>query len=222
MNEEKQNPLAAVFDTAQQMSNQYWSEHAVWNYKAEFPLRYRDQVAVATNLIIPRLKPSDRMLDIGCANGWYTVIFAPYCRWIDAYDLSEHLLAQARIIAERMGYKNIGFAQADVLTLKLAETYDHAMCLGLLAYVMQDEKMVEILSMIREHMSAGGTLLLKDTLSTDRDKLLHDKRYQSRYRTRNLYASLVEKAGFKLATEGQLGEPEPSNLCSRYFLFEKI
>ncbi len=215
-------PLPVAPDDDQENSKLYWQSEENYNYVTMFPDRHKNQVAFATEWIIPRLKPADHLLDIGCANGWFTLLLAPHCAAIDAYDLSEKLLAQARDAARLAGTTNIIFSQADVLTLKLARDYQHATCMGLLSYVVDDRKMVEIVAMIARHLPRNGSLAIKESISLGEDVWYRNDIYRALYRGRDKYVAMIEQAGFRHLTEGMLSAGvSPEGCCSKYFLFEK-
>lgn len=51
------------------------------------------------DLVLDRVNPTDRILDIGCANGRYVRAVAPKCRSIVGIDISEPMLNAARLNA---------------------------------------------------------------------------------------------------------------------------
>jgi len=206
----------------QHASNDYWSSKSEYNYMGLFPERFKNQVLFATEWLLPRLKKTDRLLDLGCADGWFDFVLAGCVASIDAYDLSESLLQVARGFAAQIGVSNIHFRQADATTLVLTESYNHILCMAMFAYIFDNTTMSNMLSMLRGHLEDGGFLALKDTLTLNsEDYLFKENDYCTLYRTRDNYVALVEKAGFRLVGEDFLSRTAANNCCSKCFLFEK-
>lgn len=72
------------------------------------------------------LKSSDRVLDIGCGNGYATLIFAEKVKSIVGTDFSEIMIEKAKKFQEVSPYKNkVSFICDDILKTKLnAESFD--------------------------------------------------------------------------------------------------
>ncbi|KAJ9616462.1 hypothetical protein H2200_000180 [Cladophialophora chaetospira] len=80
--------------------------------------------AKCASFVIEHIRPTDRMLDVGCGVGFITLDFArlvPQGQVI-GIDISESDLAIARDAADAQGVKNVEFRQVDAY--KLAETFE--------------------------------------------------------------------------------------------------
>lgn len=65
-------------------------------------------------LAFARLRGNEAVLDAGCGAGHASAAFAPYVRQIVAYDLSEAMLAQVRLLASERRLANITTRQGTV------------------------------------------------------------------------------------------------------------
>ncbi|MFA7428603.1 MAG: class I SAM-dependent methyltransferase [Rhodospirillaceae bacterium] len=57
-------------------------------------------------LLRQHVRPEDRVLDIGCANGIHMHIISLHCRQIEGIDISQGMLDQARVKLTDLGYLN--------------------------------------------------------------------------------------------------------------------
>lgn len=205
----------------QELANAYWRDTEDYNYSAAFPERHKNQIAFAQKWLLPRLKPIDHVLDLGCADGWFAFLVSRRVQTIDAFDISEKLLARARDIASKVGVTNIHFELADVSTLTLTETYNHVFCMGLFTCILDDSGVTDVLSKVWQYLAPGGSLAVKDTLSQENDRLYKTPNYRAQYRSRDNYVALIEKAGFRLVGEEYLSQKGVDSSISKCFLFEK-
>jgi SAM-dependent methyltransferase len=65
------------------------------------------------------LRPTDRVLDVGCAEGWYTLEFAKLVRYAHGIDIVERRIEDARRHAGERGVTNATFETADLIGLPL-------------------------------------------------------------------------------------------------------
>jgi ubiquinone/menaquinone biosynthesis C-methylase UbiE len=79
--------------------------------------------------LLPHLKPTDKLLDVGCGPGTITCDFATRLSQgsVVGTDLAEGVLKQARATAEERGVANVTFEVQDGTALKYADdTFDVA------------------------------------------------------------------------------------------------
>lgn len=200
-----------------------WQGKKSYNYQAMFPDRHRNQIAFATDILLPKLKPEAQLLDLGCGDGWFSHFLAPSCQHIDAYDLSQNLLDEAKATGKAKGINNITYTCANVLLLDIRRQYDAAMCMGLLTYIFKDESAIELLGWLHKHVDDHGYLALKDSLYVGTEDKIHStKKYAAIYRTEKNCLRLCEAAGFELVDSMQLSnEVNESGVYSKAFLFKK-
>lgn len=176
-----------------------------WNMQSVLPARFERQKIFIESHFIPKLKKSDCLLDIGCANGEWTFMFAPFVREIMAYDYSSALIEGAKEIQQKefSHIQNITFNQGDVSTMQIKQTYDCISFMGVLCYILEWEKVEKIIFKLYNALRGGGYMIYKDnTNSTALDFYFYNNGgYQMVARSRAKYLALFERVGFKIVEE---------------------
>jgi SAM-dependent methyltransferase len=112
-----------------------------------------------------KLKPSDRVLDIGCGTGRHAVELAKRGYKVTGVDISSGMLAEANRAAEEAGVK-VTWVHADATEFKPRRKFDAAICLcegafGLLSSTdHHSEHDLAILHNINAALKAGSGLIL--------------------------------------------------------------
>ena len=84
--------ICAVISQNSEKTPLFYLTSKFWNLKSVLPARFEEQKTFIESSFIPKLQKSDTLLDMGCANGEWTFIFAPFVKKIMAYDYSPALI----------------------------------------------------------------------------------------------------------------------------------
>ena len=106
---------------------------------------------------IMRLKPPIKpyqVLDIGCGEGKDAVFLARNGYDVSAFDISEHGLSKARMLADNCGVK-IGFFKADVRDFRLETDYDIIFSSGVFQYIPSEFRN-SIVDNLKSHTTQNG------------------------------------------------------------------
>jgi ubiquinone/menaquinone biosynthesis C-methylase UbiE len=129
-----------------------WSDHSV----VEMEIREMSQ----------RLDPGDRVLDVGCANGYSTVSYArAKAISIRGIDYIPEMIAQAnaRLASEPRLAGSVEFAVGNILELgEAAETYDKLIVTRVIINLDSWETQVRALEECARVLKPGGLLLLSE------------------------------------------------------------
>ncbi len=126
------------------------SESDPWQYESAYERRKYEH----TLGLVPR--NAKRALEIGCAEGHFTVDLARIVGELVAADLSEIALVRAR--ARCAGLENVSFAQLDVAEDPLPGTFDVIVCSELLYYVGR-ERLPDVAAKLADGLRPGGALV---------------------------------------------------------------
>lgn len=108
-----------------------------------------------------RPRPDDRVLDVGCGLGEFSMLCAARAREVVGIDASPTALAAARCAAEQFDVTNVSFIEGDVyeLTDLVGEpaSFDKIICFDLLEHLSDPEK---VLRQIHNLLRPGGRALI--------------------------------------------------------------
>lgn len=108
--------------------------------------------------IIEHLNLSDRVLEVGCGNGYVTTQLRDRVAHVDAFDYSERMISRAR---ELYGERNNRFFHGSVLDPKIEHaSYDVAICVRVLINLRDFQEQVQALRNMAKLLKKGGRLIL--------------------------------------------------------------
>lgn len=105
-------------------------------------------------------QPHERVLDVGCGLGEFSLLCAAQAREVLGVDASPTAVAAARCAADELGVTNVSFVEGDVYELtKIAgepESFDKIICFDLLEHLSDPES---VLKQIHALLRPGGRAL---------------------------------------------------------------
>lgn len=158
--------MAEMFNLEQ--IRQYWSRQAI-EHKQSPSASWSDRMAIEMEIreIIERLADGDRILDIGCANGYSSVQFASQKRVrIRGVDLIPEMIEQARLRHSGVADELLGSVEFDVGDITAlnepSETYDKVVVIRVIInlgdWCLQRIGLRECIRVLKP----GGILLLSE------------------------------------------------------------
>jgi ubiquinone/menaquinone biosynthesis C-methylase UbiE len=156
----------------------FWDERAVQTDILPGQVTHKDiwQRWLEIETICNYLRNKDRVLDVGCGNGYSTRIFAERCREIVGMDYSNEMVARARAETEKTEWKKTGlpsFVQCDVLELNpsLLGFFDTVISERCLINLGSFEKQKKALAQIASVIKRGGRFIFVEGRADGRAKL---------------------------------------------------
>ncbi|MEM8655529.1 MAG: methyltransferase domain-containing protein [Pseudomonadota bacterium] len=132
----------------------FWDKVAV-KYAAQ-PLSHPDAYEQTLERVVSYLKPTDRVLELGCGTGSTALKLAPHTGSILATDFSEGMLAQARA---KMAPDTVQFLQADTFSTDLKDgTFNVVMAFNLFHLV---ENVDAAMARVHDLLTPGGLFISK-------------------------------------------------------------
>jgi len=86
--------------------------------------------------------PPGKLLDIGAGTGWTSLFFAKRGYDVTAQDISEDMIALARMNKRRYSLKNIDFLTCDYENMNLNEVFDYAIFYDSLHHSIDEQKAI--------------------------------------------------------------------------------
>jgi 2-polyprenyl-3-methyl-5-hydroxy-6-metoxy-1,4-benzoquinol methylase len=135
----------------------YYESHAYnptgWRLRLERELRSLLRRAGTARL--------GRVLSLGCGDGQFELMLAPYADAVVGFDLSPEGIAVAQRAAVAAGIRNVEFQCRSLEDLEWTEAYDVIICLATLHHVPVDD-VPGMLRQAREHLKPGGLFYSQD------------------------------------------------------------
>ena len=106
----------------------------------------------------PYLSSDQRILEVGCGNGFSTERFRELVAHVDAMDYAENMIERAR---ERVGERNNRFILDNILEpTQLEGPYDAVVCVRVLINLADFEQQQRALEVMASLLAPGGQLIL--------------------------------------------------------------
>jgi SAM-dependent methyltransferase len=137
----------------------FWNERAINEDEAELVnIADVSQRELETKFLLKNLNSNDRVLEVGCGNGFLTNILREKVSHVDGFDYSENMINQAK---KRYGEKNNQFFCENVLEPKLLKgQYDTIVCVRVLINLRDFEEQKCAIKNLRTFLKPKGSLLL--------------------------------------------------------------
>jgi SAM-dependent methyltransferase len=121
--------------------------------------------------IKPFLRPTDRMVDVGCGSGYATRLLAPLVRETLGVDFSESMIARARTAAA--GQSNLRFEVGNALELdpRALGTFDVALSVRCLINLESWELQQRAIDNVAALLKPGGRFIFVEGLADGRRNL---------------------------------------------------
>lgn len=156
----------------------FWDSRAAKQDTAPSSVTHRDiwQRWLEIEMICRYLRKKDRVLDVGCGNGYSTRIFSGLCREVIGIDYSEAMIVRAREENPR-GKKSSGkspeFHQCDILELNQAMfgSFDAAVSERCLINLADFEKQKQAIANIASVLKPGGRFIFVEGSAEGRNRL---------------------------------------------------
>lgn len=193
-------------DNFRKKSQQHWKKMKGWQkrYRRGMSSRYQAMKRLGIEKIIPLLSSDDVIADVGCADGWFSALLAPYVKSLEGFDISPNLIKEAR----KSTIKNASFSVCDLIDEELPKaSYDHVVCMGVFTCIQSDDDIKNILNKIKASFKSPGYLILKDSVWLKKSSYVWETEKKAmKYRTLRDYESIFEEVGFKIHDKGWLGK----------------
>ena len=185
----------------QKIAKNDWKTRTQFNYSQNCPERYRAQLDFLNTYFVSKLSKTDEIADVACANGWVSIELSKYVKQIEAYDISDILLSQAKQTAIEENISNISFKKFDILKDKINKVYDHIIVMGLFNYIISDDDMKKVLLDLYDLLNNNGLLVIKEALSHDKERVVTStKSYASTLRSVKRNFEIYRSAGFEVVS----------------------
>lgn len=197
-------------------TNVTWKEENDYSTKQVFPERYRKQEEMLKTGFVPYLDKSQRVADLACANGEWSMYIADYVNRVDGFEYSGNMVESAREKAYRGGVSNVDFMQADACRMQFEHIYDNFMMMGLLTCIYDETDTERIVGNVAGALKNNGHLVTKDTMNAAGEDVVYlyntGSRYTAAYWSWEKYCGWFHKNGLKPEREYILDEVEISGM----------
>lgn len=102
-----------------------------------------------------------RVLSLGCGDGQFELLLAPFVEQVTALDISPQAIAAAKRDAVQAKITNVDFRCISMGELSWDEQFDAIICLAFLHHV-REEDLADFLQQVYKHLKPGGFLYSQD------------------------------------------------------------
>jgi len=191
-----------------ELSRKYWT-CAATSYLGT--AAYYDAQEVALRKVLVRHGPFASVVDLGCADGRFTMVAAEHADYALGVDINPALIQYARERVSAAHCVRIGFRVEALDEQPDLGTYALVMCLGVTSCLIAPEAFINVVNLVRGCALPGQLVLLKDTLSRGEPIMKQSGQYVAMYRNRDAYLAAWAAAGLHLEQELPLSETEVSS-----------
>lgn len=111
--------------------------------------------------LLSRKSKLKNVLSIGCGNGLFEMMLAPYAENITAIDISPEAIKSAKEKQDLTEFKNISFRCESFADMNWNEKFDTIICLAFLHHV-QEKDLPNFLESIYKHLNPSGFFYSQD------------------------------------------------------------
>lgn len=104
------------------------------------------------------LKPTDRLLEVGCGNGYLTDLVRSRVAHVDSFDFAENMIEAAKKLTGEIN--NRFFVDSILAGKNVAPPYDAALCVRVLINLANLEEQKAALANLASWLKPGGRLIL--------------------------------------------------------------
>ena len=140
----------------------FYNNLDTWSLKDVYEERFNRQMKFLKEKFIPLIRQTDEICDVGCASGDFTFEMAKYCKAIDGYEMSQKMVDFANTYAKENNISNAKFYQGICENINYQKSYDRIALMGVLTYIMHDDKAEFAVKNIYNALKPGGYLIYKD------------------------------------------------------------
>ena len=122
---------------------------------------YNGQKKFIYEHVMPLIKPTDVICDVGCASGEFTYMFAPKCKHIDGIEYFQKYVDVGNKHAQEQRISNIHFSQGDIKKYSFSKKYNHILFMGVLPHILDEQDIEPIINKLYSALNEGGYLTIK-------------------------------------------------------------
>jgi SAM-dependent methyltransferase len=188
-------------------NKQYWS--ACTDTHLASSDYYRRARTELNDRLANLLRPTARLIELGCGDGEAALDAAPRCASVTGYDVSAALVERANTRARDAGLTHVHFQTADLEDGPLPPVdADVLLCLGVFS-CLPDDVVTRVLNHLGRGLRPGALLVLRETVSLGpRREVVYATGYCGRYRPIGAYLDAVASAGFSVFDDVPLTDPQ--------------
>lgn len=185
---------------------------------------YQRQEEYLREHVLPLLGEKDHLLDIGCADGRFSCLFAHKVARVSAIDLGAELIERARARARAEGLDNVEFAAASVFDFDTTDRFDAVSLMGVLTSIIDDLAAARVLLKAVSLLKPGGLLILKDSVLLEEQEAYQplNQQHEARGRSESRYLALIRSMGLYEVANYPLLTMDNYNQTSVLYLFRPL
>jgi len=211
-----------IYELLVSKNGSFW-ENETFIPAVEVPEIFENTKKFIENYFLPLLNKTENIYDIGCGDGSMDRLLAFGVNRIIGTDLSIKNINIAKKVSEEQGFTNLEFMCDDISTVDYEEKYDNYMCLGVLLYMNELEKIVRS---VARNIKTNGYFLVRNPLSLNGCSVYmhrYEDNYNCCYHDMKMFEKVFEQCGFTLKEKQRIIHYgiEPFMLGQYIYIYQK-
>lgn len=132
---------------------------------------YKGQKKFIDEKVMPLVKNTDIICDVGCASGEFTYMFAPKCKYVEGIEYFQKYVDVANNYAKENEINNICFYQGDINNYNFEKKYNHILFMGGLPHILNEKNVILILNKLYNALDKDGYLTIKCDITDNENNL---------------------------------------------------
>src|SRR5690554_3510617 len=184
---------------------------------------YEKQQQFIEEKVLPLLKSEDELLDIGCADGEFSLLFSKAVKHVTGVDVDDKLIAQARQRAQESNVDNVKFIATDIFQIATQPRFDVVSLMGVLTAIRDDIAALQLLLKATEMLKHDGLLIVKDSvrINSDEARSSDNQEYEAIHRAEHDYIAMCRSLGLELVERYPLLAMESAGQTSVLYVFKQ-
>ncbi|MDX1528946.1 MAG: class I SAM-dependent methyltransferase [Gammaproteobacteria bacterium] len=128
-----------------------------------------------------KVRPGERVLDVGCGVGRWSIPLAEAGAVVTGIDLSSTMVSEASSRAAAKGVdRRCRFLQQDIADLRIDSKFDLIVCVTVLQHILEDRRCRDAITRLADRLIPGGRMVVLEAAPRQRNSRCNSEVFRAR------------------------------------------